>query len=130
IVVRCRVRRVDRHVLHKLSCALSLRRSRRDLYHALEAVVLHTVLAVDERGLLCHAYTDPGTFDAFSDAFERFVAELRTLPSKGSAVPGEIVGALSRLLLRTAVAYAEDSCRLLLCNNLVRGVVFYHISLL
>jgi len=124
IAALVRGRRGARNELRQLAGALSPRRSRRELYHALEAVVLHTVLAVDERGLLWHAYTDPGTFDAFSDAFERFVAELRTLPSKGSAVPGEIVGALSRLLLRTAVAKAEDSSRLLLFNNLVRGVDF------
>src|SRR5690606_18511314 len=119
-----RDRRGFRNELRELARALSRRHARRELYRALETVMLHTVLAIDERGLLWHVRADSRAFDAFSEAFELFIEELRTLPSEDSALPGELVGALSRLLLRTAAAKAEDSSRLLLFNNLVRGVDF------
>lgn len=110
--------------LRQLAQALSPRRAHRELHRALEAVLLHTVLAIDERGLLWHAYPDPQTFDAFSEAFDRFITELRALGPNEPELPGRLVGALSRLLLRTAAAKADDRARLLLFNNLVRGVDF------
>lgn len=110
--------------LRQLAQALSPRRAHRELHRALEAVLLHTVLAIDERGLLWHVYPDPQTFDAFSEAFDRFITELRALGPNEPELPGRLVGALSRLLLRTAAAKADDRARLLLFNNLVRGVDF------
>lgn len=117
----------DRNVdaaLREVALAVSPRRARAELYRALEAVVLRTVLADDAHGLLRHACSDAESFDAFSDAFERFIAELRALDPKAPQLGGRLVAPVARLLLRTAAAKAEDDRRLLLLNNLVRGVDF------